>query len=307
VTLSRGTGCCPAPPVSASPVIGASDLRHGGRVPVGRAFVVKVVRTHGSILSIKALVGVRPPAASLLRQTNQLLAWLTVTEPDRSAWLRLPRTRSHSVGRTHRAATSRRGSAGSRGGRRPSPHRGCRWPGWPAPGLEVGPQRLHRVQVGRVRGELLDDQPGPLGTDPGAHRAAGVADRLSQTRVSVSPSRKRCSSPSTSIGRSVLSLPGRMSKATCAPILAQLAAHIEARRQPTGWTRTGGWPRGAQVRSTTGSGRYRSGPGRPPRRAGGAPPFWSWATPRPASGRPRPGRAQRLCGAGVASSSPTGR
>jgi hypothetical protein len=53
VTLSRGTGCCPALPVLASPVIGASDLRHGGRVPVGRAFAVKVVRTHGSILSIK--------------------------------------------------------------------------------------------------------------------------------------------------------------------------------------------------------------------------------------------------------------
>jgi hypothetical protein len=79
VTLSTETGCCPAPPVSASPVIGASDFRHGGQVPVGRAFAVKVVRTHGSILYIEALFGARPPAASLLRQTNQLLASLTVT------------------------------------------------------------------------------------------------------------------------------------------------------------------------------------------------------------------------------------
>jgi hypothetical protein len=79
VTLSTGTGCCPAPPVSASPVIGASDFLHGGQVPVGRAFAVKSVRTHGSILYIEALVGARPPAASLLRQTNQLLASLTVT------------------------------------------------------------------------------------------------------------------------------------------------------------------------------------------------------------------------------------
>jgi hypothetical protein len=79
VTLSTGTGCCPAPPVSASPVIGASDFLRGGQVPVGRAFAVKSVRTHGSILSIEALFGARPPAASLLRQTNQLLASLTVT------------------------------------------------------------------------------------------------------------------------------------------------------------------------------------------------------------------------------------
>jgi hypothetical protein len=79
VTLSTGTGCCPAPLVSASPVIGASDFRHGGQVPVGRAVAVKAVRTHGSILSIEALFGARPPAASLLRQTNQLLASLTVT------------------------------------------------------------------------------------------------------------------------------------------------------------------------------------------------------------------------------------
>ena len=79
VTLSTETGCCPTPPVSASPVIGASDFLHGGRVPVGRAFAVKSVRTHGSILYIEALFGARPPAASLLRQTNQLLASLTVT------------------------------------------------------------------------------------------------------------------------------------------------------------------------------------------------------------------------------------
>jgi hypothetical protein len=79
VTLSTGTGCCPAPSVSASPVIGASDFLHGGQVPVGRAFAVKAVRTHGSILYIEALFGARPSAASLLRQTNQLLASLTVT------------------------------------------------------------------------------------------------------------------------------------------------------------------------------------------------------------------------------------
>jgi hypothetical protein len=79
VTLSTGTGCCPAPPVSASPLIGVSDFRRGGQVPVGRAFAVKSVRTHGSILYIEALFGARPPAASLLRQTNQLLASLTVT------------------------------------------------------------------------------------------------------------------------------------------------------------------------------------------------------------------------------------
>jgi hypothetical protein len=79
VTLSTGTGCCPAPPVSASPVIGASDFLHGGQVPVGRAFAVKAVRTHGSILYIEALFGARPSAASLLRQTNQLLASFTVT------------------------------------------------------------------------------------------------------------------------------------------------------------------------------------------------------------------------------------
>ena len=65
--------------MSASSVIGASDFLHGGRVPVGRAFAVKAVRTHGSILYIEALFGARPPASSLLRQTNQLLASLTVT------------------------------------------------------------------------------------------------------------------------------------------------------------------------------------------------------------------------------------
>ena len=40
---------------------------------------MKAVRTHGSILYIEALFSARPPAASLLRQTNQLLASLTVT------------------------------------------------------------------------------------------------------------------------------------------------------------------------------------------------------------------------------------
>jgi hypothetical protein len=79
VTLSTGTGCCPGTPVSASPAIGASDFLHGGRVPAGQAFAVKAVRKHGSILSIEALFGARPPPPSLLRQTNQLLASLTVT------------------------------------------------------------------------------------------------------------------------------------------------------------------------------------------------------------------------------------
>jgi hypothetical protein len=78
VSLSTGTGCCPGIPVSASPAIGVSDFLHDGRVPVGRALAVKAVRTHGSILSISALFGARPPAPSLLRQTNQLLASLTV-------------------------------------------------------------------------------------------------------------------------------------------------------------------------------------------------------------------------------------
>jgi hypothetical protein len=46
---------------------------------VGRALAVKTVGKHGSILSIDALFGARPPAPSLLRQTNQLLASLIVT------------------------------------------------------------------------------------------------------------------------------------------------------------------------------------------------------------------------------------
>jgi hypothetical protein len=79
VTLSTGTGCCPATPVSASPAIGGSDFLHDGRVPVGRALAVKAVRKHGSILYISAEFGARPPAPSLLRQTNHLLASLTVT------------------------------------------------------------------------------------------------------------------------------------------------------------------------------------------------------------------------------------
>ena len=69
----------PGHPGVGIPVIGASDFVHGGRVPAGQAFAVKAVRTQGSILSIEALFGARPPAASLLRQTNQLLASLTVT------------------------------------------------------------------------------------------------------------------------------------------------------------------------------------------------------------------------------------
>jgi hypothetical protein len=79
VTLATGTGCCLATPVSASPIIGPSDFLHGGRVPVGRALAIKAVRKHGRILYIEVLFGARPPAASLLRQTNQLLASLTMT------------------------------------------------------------------------------------------------------------------------------------------------------------------------------------------------------------------------------------
>jgi hypothetical protein len=79
VTLTTGTGCCPATQVSASPVIGASDVLDDGLGPVGQALAEKAFRTHGRIVSISALFGARPPAASLLRQTNQLLASLTVT------------------------------------------------------------------------------------------------------------------------------------------------------------------------------------------------------------------------------------
>jgi hypothetical protein len=78
VTLSMGTGCCPGIPVSASPTIGASDLLHGGRAPVARALAEKAVHHDGRIFSIAALFGARPPPPSLLRQTNQLLASLTV-------------------------------------------------------------------------------------------------------------------------------------------------------------------------------------------------------------------------------------
>ena len=79
VTLSTGTACCPGTPVSASPTIDASDFLHGGRVPVGQARAVKAVRKHGEILYIEALFGARPPALSLLRQTNQLLTSLAET------------------------------------------------------------------------------------------------------------------------------------------------------------------------------------------------------------------------------------
>ena len=75
---------------------------------------------------------------------------------------------------------------------------------------------VHSVSTGfrsgAYDGELLDDQPGPLGTDPGAHRAA-VGRQLSVTRVTLS-----------------------------------------------------------QVRCTTGVREMPLRPGRPPRRAGGAPP-----------------------------------
>jgi hypothetical protein len=78
VTLSTGTGCCPATRVSASPTIGASDFLRGGRVPGGQALAVKAVRKHGRILHISALFGARPPTPSLWQQTNQLLTSLTV-------------------------------------------------------------------------------------------------------------------------------------------------------------------------------------------------------------------------------------
>jgi hypothetical protein len=69
----------PGHPSSASPIIGASDFVHGGRVPRGQAFAEKAVRKLGRMLHISALFGARPPTPSLLRQTNQLLASLTVT------------------------------------------------------------------------------------------------------------------------------------------------------------------------------------------------------------------------------------
>jgi hypothetical protein len=79
VTLATGTGCCPGTPVSASTAIGASDFLHGGRVPAGQALAEKAVRRHGSTLHISALFGAQSPAPSLLRQTNQLLASMTVS------------------------------------------------------------------------------------------------------------------------------------------------------------------------------------------------------------------------------------
>jgi hypothetical protein len=69
----------PAIPVSASPRIGASDFHHDGRVPEGRALAEKAVRRHGRVFYVSALFGARPPAPSLLQQTNQLLASLTVS------------------------------------------------------------------------------------------------------------------------------------------------------------------------------------------------------------------------------------
>jgi len=40
--------------------------------------------------------------------------------------------------------------------------------------LEVGPQRLDRVQFGRMTGQWLHHQPGPLPPQPGPHRVAAV-------------------------------------------------------------------------------------------------------------------------------------
>jgi hypothetical protein len=40
--------------------------------------------------------------------------------------------------------------------------------------LEVGPQRLDRVALGRVAGQWLHHQPGPLPAQPGTHRTAAV-------------------------------------------------------------------------------------------------------------------------------------
>jgi hypothetical protein len=65
--------------VSASPTIDASDFHGVGRVPMGRALAEKAVRRYGRIFFISVLFGGRPRAPSLLRQTNQLLASLTVT------------------------------------------------------------------------------------------------------------------------------------------------------------------------------------------------------------------------------------
>ena len=68
----------PAIPVSTSPTIGESDFVHDGRAPVGGALAETAVRKHSRVFYISALFGALQPAPSLLRQTNQLLASLTV-------------------------------------------------------------------------------------------------------------------------------------------------------------------------------------------------------------------------------------
>jgi hypothetical protein len=78
VTVQAGG---PAVPVSPAPTVGASDFVHGDRVPLGRALAAKAVRKDGRSFYVSALFGAQPPARSLLGQTNQLLASLTVTQP----------------------------------------------------------------------------------------------------------------------------------------------------------------------------------------------------------------------------------
>jgi hypothetical protein len=71
----------PPAPVTPAPTVGASDFVHDGRVPLGRALAAKAVRKDGRSFYVSALFGAQPPARSLLGQTNQLLASLTVTQP----------------------------------------------------------------------------------------------------------------------------------------------------------------------------------------------------------------------------------
>ena len=40
--------------------------------------------------------------------------------------------------------------------------------------LGAGPQRLDRVQLGRLAGQRLHHQPGPLAAQPGVHQLAAV-------------------------------------------------------------------------------------------------------------------------------------
>ena len=118
VTLSTGTGCCPGTPVSASPVIGASDFVRRRPGPGGSG-VCREGRPHPRQHPLHRGAVRGPTAGGVAAAADQPAAGLVDCDLARLVWLRVTRTRSHSVGRTHTAATRRRGSAGSRGGQRP--------------------------------------------------------------------------------------------------------------------------------------------------------------------------------------------